>query len=110
MVVTYFFMGKKRCETCTNLEKLTKQTVAKFRDRGVRYRFVDCDDETNKHYIEELKLESKSVVVSVFKDGQRADWSVLDMGEAFMLVAESKDKQFDDYLSAEINNMLGGGK
>lgn len=104
--VTYYFYGKKRCDACRALEAHTKRTVAEeFADRGVAYEFVDCDRPENAHYMEELDLESKAVVVSDFREGNRISHTVLDMGKAFSLVVE-EPLLYRHYLGGCIEEML----
>jgi hypothetical protein len=107
VVVTYYFMGVKRCDACQALDKYSQKTVRdRFVDKGVKYEFVDCDKQQNKHFIDELELESKSIVISIFKGGKRDDWIVLDMGEAFTLVREPSSKPYEDFLAEQIESVL----
>ena len=80
--LTYYFYGKKRCVSCMKVEELTKAVASEYAD-AVIYEFVDCDRPENYHYMQELELSMKTVVVSRYEDGKRMDYSAVDMGKAF---------------------------
>lgn len=103
--VTYYFYGKKRCDACRTLERETQLAIEDgFAAKGVKYEFVDCDRPDNLHYMKELGLGSKSVVISSFTQGMRADHEVLDMGQAFSLI--DRPTEYRAMLGARIKAML----
>ncbi len=82
VVVTYFH-GDVRCPTCKKLEALSREAIeqgfAKEIAAGtVVFRLVNVDRAENKHFVEDYKLVTKSLVVADERDGKPGRWVNLE--------------------------------
>ncbi len=106
-VVAYYFHGTYRCVTCRTIERYAKETVeAHFADslqgRKLEFRAVNVDEAQNRHFVRDYKLETRSLVIALFKDGQQQKWKTL--GEVWLLVQDRG--RFDDYVAKEVGGFL----
>ncbi len=106
-VSVYYFHGDFRCPNCHKIETYTKEAVEGYfgqeLDSGkLVFKVVNVDRKENQHFIKDYQLYTKSVVVSLVKDGKevKADnlqgvWNHLG------------DKQrFFDYIKSEVSKYL----
>lgn len=82
VVVTYFH-GDVRCPTCRKLETLSREAVeqgfAKEITAGaVVFQAVNVDRAENKHFVEDYKLVTKSLIVADGRDGKPGRWVNLE--------------------------------
>jgi len=82
VVVTYFH-GDVRCPTCKKLEVLSREAIeqgfAKEIAAGtVVFQTVNVDRAENKHFVEDYKLLTKSLVVADERDGKPGRWLNLE--------------------------------
>ena len=106
-VTVYYFYGTFRCKNCYNMEQWTKELVeTAFKgevDAGkLSFKMFNTDEKDNKHFIKEYGLYTKSVVLSLVKDGKEARYSNLAKVWSFL---DSKEK-FQEYVKGEIENYL----
>lgn len=106
-VVAYYFHGSYRCVTCRTIERYAKETVeAHFADslegQRLEFRPVNVDESQNRHFVQDYKLETRSLVITLFKNGQQRKWKTL--GEVWTLV-QDRDR-FDEYVAKEVGNFL----
>ena len=106
-VVAYYFHGSFRCPTCHKLEQYSKEAIeANFKDAlssgKLEFKVVNTDDRGNEHYVTDYQLYTKSLVLSLLKDGKEIKSKNLTKIWDFV-----RDKQkFYDYVSEEVNNFL----
>lgn len=106
LIVTYFHTSY-RCPTCKKIEAYSKEAVEKnfekeIKDLKVVYRALDMTTAENKHYIEDYKLVTKSVVLSITDNGKEIKWKNLP---DIWTTIRNKDK-FDEYILKEIREYL----
>ncbi len=82
-VVAYYFHGTMRCPTCHKLEQYSKEAIeTNFEDalasRKLEFRAVNTDDKGNEHYVSDYQLYTKSLILSLVKDGKETKWINLD--------------------------------
>ncbi len=99
----YYFHGNQRCKTCKKIEALTKKTLeedfaAQLKDGTMELQVVNVDETENEHFVEEYQLATRSVVVSLLKQGKEARWRRLD--KVWQLVHD--EPAFTDYIRTEI--------
>jgi len=107
VVVTYFTTNV-RCASCLKIEKLTRETVAKHFPAesaagGLVFRVINTDEPGNKHFLNDYQLVSKTVIVSVRKDGQETGWKNLQ--DVWLKLADPA--AFDAYVRGAIGSALG---
>lgn len=101
----YYFHTNHRCWSCTQFEKLTQEILTshfagELADSTIVFRPVNIQKEKNKHYVDDYKLVSKSLVLSLRKDDRELDWENLD--QIWQLVRDSK--KFTAYVKSAIEN------
>lgn len=72
--IAYYFHGTMRCPTCQKLEQYARQVIeADFKDElasgKLVFASVNVDLKENEHFIKEYQLFTKSLVLSMVKDG-----------------------------------------
>ncbi len=106
LVVTYFHTTV-RCPTCTLLEEYSRETVerifAKEMQEGkIVFRHVNVQQPGNKHFIQDYKLFSKSLVVSEVRGGEEVRWK--NLPDIWRLVRD-RDR-YEQYVAGEIEEYL----
>lgn len=106
-VAVYYFHTTNRCYSCNLIEKLTKQAIdSGFKDqidnKLLRFKSINIDLPENKHFVEDYKLYTKSVIVSTQINGKEKNWKNLD--KVWTLLRD-QDK-FAEYIQTEIKTQL----
>jgi hypothetical protein len=101
-VVAYYFHGTMRCPTCHNLEQYSKEAMeANFKEAlasgKLEFKVVNVEEKANEHYANDYRLYTKSLVLSLVKDGKQLKWKNLDKIWEYV---RNKQK-FLDYVKAE---------
>ncbi|MFH1442185.1 MAG: nitrophenyl compound nitroreductase subunit ArsF family protein [Candidatus Omnitrophota bacterium] len=106
-VIAYYFHSTFRCSTCTTMEKYISEVIeADFKDAlssgKLEFKVVNIEEQGNEHFARDYKLYTKSLVLSLVKDGKEVK------SENLTKIWEyARDKQeFFDYVSEEVNNFL----
>jgi len=118
VVVTYFTTDV-RCESCREIETLTRRTVEErfaddFAAGSIRFVITNIDRPENAHFAEDYGIAFKTVVIAGraadcgeevggAPGGESADWRMMD---DVWLHFNDPDK-FIDYLASEIEPRLG---
>ena len=108
-LIAYYFHGSFRCFTCHNLEKYAKEAIeSNFEDewdKGVIvFEAVNFEEEGNEHFVNDYQLYSKSLVLSLVKDGKEIKHKNLTKIWEYV---RNKEK-YVDYVKSEINAFLEG--
>ena len=82
-VTAYYFHGTFRCPTCHKLEQYSKEAIeCNFKDALISgklaFKVVNVENKGNEHYGNDYKLYTKSVVLSLTKDGKELRSKNLD--------------------------------
>ena len=106
-VTAYYFHGSFRCYTCTNMEKYSKEAFeTNFKDAiasgKLEFKVVNVEDRGNEHFVDEYKLYTKSLILSLVKDGKEVKSKNLDK---IWELAWDKQK-FIDYVTGEVNGFM----
>jgi hypothetical protein len=110
-VIAYYFHGNFRCYTCHTMEQYSKEAIeANFKDalssEKLQFKVVNTDESGNEHFVTDYKLYTKSLVLSLVKDGKEVKSNNLTKIWEYV-----RDKQkFYDYVSEEVNNYLKEAK
>ena len=106
-VIVYYFHGSFRCSTCHKLELYSKEAIeTNFKDAlasgKLEFKVVNVEDKGNEHYGSDYQLYTKSLILSLVKDGKQIKWKNLDKIWEYV-----RNKQrFFDYVNEEVNNFL----
>lgn len=74
-VGVYYFHGNFRCGNCRNIEQYTKEAVEKYfrkeLDAGkIVFKAINTETKGNEHFVSDYRLYTKSVVLSLIKNGK----------------------------------------
>jgi hypothetical protein len=81
-VIAYYFLGKVRCSSCRKIEEVSRRTIEgsfprELADGRLQFLAVDVDRPENRHFIEEYRLESSSLILVEMRGGKPACWKNL---------------------------------
>ena len=106
-VVAYYFHGNFRCPTCHAMEQYSKEAIENnFKDAlssgKLEFKVINVEDRGNEHFTQDYQLYTKSLVLSLLKDGKEIKSKNLTKIWEYV-----RNKQrFFDYVSEEVNNFL----
>lgn len=110
-VIAYYFHGSFRCSTCMNMEKYSREAIdLNFKDAlvsgNLEFKVVNVEERGNEHFVNDYKLYTKTLILSMIKDGKEVKSKNLDKIWEY---AGNKQK-FIDYVTAETGEFLKGAK
>jgi hypothetical protein len=82
-VIAYYFHGTMRCPTCRKLEQYSKEAIeTNFKDAlaagKLEFKAINVEDKGNEHYNNIYQLYTKTLILSLVKDGTQIKWVNLD--------------------------------
>ncbi|MCX5681416.1 MAG: nitrophenyl compound nitroreductase subunit ArsF family protein [Candidatus Omnitrophica bacterium] len=106
-VTAYYFHGKMRCPTCHKLEQYSKEAIeTNFKDAldsgKLEFKVINVEDKGNEHYIDDYQLYTKSLILSLVKDGKQIKWRNLDKIWEYV----GNKQKFFDYVKSEVADFL----
>jgi hypothetical protein len=110
-VVAYYFYGNFRCSTCYRLEMYSKEAIeANFKDAfssgKLEFKVVNVEERGNEHFSQDYKLYTKSLILSLVKDGKEIKWKNLDK----IWEHVGNKQRFIDYVKVEVADFLREAK
>jgi hypothetical protein len=107
-VVVYYFHGNARCPSCYKLEQFAKEALEQnFTDElksgRIAFKIVNIDKAGNDHFVADYQLYTKSVVLSLVKDGKQVRYKNLE--RVWDLLRDQN--QYHAYVRDEIKPFLG---
>jgi hypothetical protein len=110
-VTAYYFHGTARCPTCRKLEQYSREAIeANFKDAlasgKLEFKVINLEDRGNQHYGNDYQLYTKSLILSLVKDGKQIKWKNLDK---IWEHVGNKDR-FIDYVYSEVSGFLKEAK
>ena len=106
-VVAYYFHGTMRCPTCHKLEQYSKEAIdgnfkGAIRSGKLEFKEVNIENSGNEHYANDYQLYTKSLILSLVKDGKEIKWKNLDK-----IWERVRNKEgFIDYVKSEVADFL----
>ncbi|MDD5454415.1 MAG: nitrophenyl compound nitroreductase subunit ArsF family protein [Candidatus Ratteibacteria bacterium] len=106
-ISVYYFHGNVRCVTCNKFEKYAREIIeTNFKDEiasgKVEFKVINVEDKSNEHYVDDYKLYTKSLVISLVKDGKEIKSKNL---EKIWEYVRNKE-QFFKYVTDEVTNLF----
>jgi hypothetical protein len=106
-VIAYYFHGSVRCPTCRNMEKYSREAIeTNFNDAlasgKLDFQVLNVEERVNEHFAKEYQLYTKSLILSLVKDGKEVRYKNLDKIWEYV----RNKQEFIDYVTAEINGFL----
>ncbi|MGD9581762.1 MAG: nitrophenyl compound nitroreductase subunit ArsF family protein [Vampirovibrionia bacterium] len=110
-VIVYYLHNSFRCPSCHKIENYTKEAINtnfadKLKDGSLVFKVVNFDEKPDKHFVEDYKLYTKSVVLSKVVNGKQVEWKNLD--KIWTLLGDKA--KFEQYIKTETGNFLKGSK
>lgn len=108
-VVAYYFHVTVRCVTCRAIEQYSREAIdqafrGELRKGVIEWRPVNVQLLENRHYIQDYRLFTRSLVLVKMRDGKQVEWRNLD--KVWDLVGRKDD--FLKYVQANVKTYLGG--
>lgn len=106
-VSVYYFHGNFRCINCYNIEQYTKEAVEKYFKNEldsdkVIFQVINVETKGNEHFVNDYQLYTKSVVLSLVKNGKEVKFDNLTKVWEYL-----RDKDaFHQYIKSEIEKYL----
>ncbi len=106
-VFAYYLHGNARCVTCKKLEAYSLEALEtgfadELADSSVVWRAINYDEDENKHYIDDYKLYTKTLILSREIDGKQVNWKNAD--KIWNLVRDKE--KFVEYVQSETRAMI----
>ncbi|PIW79889.1 MAG: hypothetical protein COZ98_05195 [Candidatus Omnitrophica bacterium CG_4_8_14_3_um_filter_43_15] len=106
-VIAYYFHTTFRCSSCHNIEQYTEEAIknnfAKEVETGeLVYKVINIEEKGNEHFVQDYKLYTKSVVLSLIQGGKEVRFKNL---EQVWQLLRNKDK-FYQYIKNETQGFL----
>ncbi|MDP8213131.1 MAG: nitrophenyl compound nitroreductase subunit ArsF family protein [Candidatus Zapsychrus exili] len=107
-VVATYFHTTFRCVSCHKIQNFTEEALRKGFARELasgrlKYRVINIEEPGNEHYVQDYSLYTKSVVLSLQKDGKEVGfknldkvWQLLNDKDKFVSYIENETKSFLD--------------
>ena len=107
VINVYYFHGNRRCATCRNMENYSREILSTyFRNEiesgKIKFKTINIDEENNRHYVKDYNLYTKTLILSVTKEGKEITHKDLDKIWEY---ARNKQK-FTDYVKSEVSKEL----
>jgi len=107
VVNVYYFHGKVRCSTCRNMESYSREAVETYFKKEIalgkiNFKAIDVEEKGNAHYVMDYKLYTKTLILSVTKNGKEVQYKNLDK---IWKYARDK-KMFINYVKDKISEAL----
>jgi len=105
-LVAYYFHGSFRCQTCLSIEKQSKETVEgdfakEIKSGKVVFQSLNYEEPENAHFGEDYQLTTRSLVLSLRKNGKEIKWK--NLPEIWTRV--HNPPSFREYVSGEVKAM-----
>jgi hypothetical protein len=108
-IVAYYLHGRVRCVSCVKIESLAGKAIRErfpeeLRNGLLSYRGVNVDVPENRHFIDDYRLTSQSLVIVEYRDGRQVRWKNLE--KVWTLLGS--EKEFLPYVQEGVSSYLKG--
>ena len=109
-VIAYYFHTNTRCSTCMKIEAYSKEAIEKgfpeeLKKGSLEMRIINYENPENRHFMQEYKLVSKSLVLVNLVNGKQTEWTNL---KVVWQLTGHKDA-FLNYVRKEVRGYLAKG-
>lgn len=107
-LMVYYFHGTFRCATCRKIEAYSREALEsgfpkELKDGTIEWHVINVEEAGNRHYIDDYRLFSKSLILVRLKDGKQKEWK--NLMKVWELIGDKK--AFADYVQDEVRAYLG---
>lgn len=83
-VIAYYFHTNTRCSKCIKIEEYSHEAIEKgfpdeLKNGTLELRVINYEQPENRHFIQDYKLVSKSLILVNFVKGKQAKWTNLKL-------------------------------
>jgi hypothetical protein len=83
-VIAYYFHTNTRCSTCVKIEQYSHEAIEQgfpyeLKNGTLELRVVNYEQPENRHFMQDYKLVSKSLVLVNMVNGKRTKWTNLKL-------------------------------
>jgi hypothetical protein len=83
-VIAYYFHTNTRCSTCVKIEQYSHEAIEQgfqeeLKNGALEMRVVNYEQPENRHFIQDYKLVSKSLVLVNMVNGKQTRWTNLKL-------------------------------
>ena len=105
--VVYYFRTNIRCVKCKKFESYTQQVIddqfsEQVKTGELEWKVVNVEEPGNRHFINDYKLVTKSIIFSKVKDGKETEYKNLDKIWAIV----DDETAFKNYITNEITEFF----
>ncbi len=109
-VIAYYFHTNTRCSTCIKIEAYSKEAIEKgfadeLKNGTLEMRVVNYETPENRHFMQDYKLVSKSLVLVNTVNGKKTEWTNLKM----VWQLTGRKDAFLNYVRKEVRGYLAKG-
>jgi hypothetical protein len=106
-VIAYYFHATVRCQTCRTIEAYSKEAIekgfpAELKKGTIEWRLVNVQLPENRHYIQDYRLFTRSLVLVKVRDGKQVEWRNLE--KVWDLVGDKN--KFEKYVQTNVREYL----
>lgn len=106
VLVTYFYTNY-RCPTCKKLEAYSREAIERgfpleLEAKKIVFRTLNMQEPDNHHYSEDYKLYTKSLILSLTRNGKEVKWK--NLADIWKLVRNQE--KFTEYVQRETQAYL----
>jgi hypothetical protein len=106
-VIAYYFHTNTRCSTCIKIEAYSKEAVEKrfadeLKNGTLEMRIVNYENPENKHFLQDYKLVSKSLILVNVVNGKQTEWTNLKL----VWQLTGRKDAFLNYVRKEVRSYL----
>ena len=106
-VIAYYFHGTHRCTTCQTIEKYSQEAIEQYFSNELKngkmvFKPLNVEEAENRHFIQDYQLFSKSLVISLVKDGKEVTWK--NLTDVWKNVGDKE--RFFQYVKGEVEKFL----
>ncbi len=106
-VIAYYFHTNTRCSTCIKIEQYSKEAIEQgfpdeLKNGTLEMRIVNYENPENRHFMQDYKLVSKSLVLVNFVNGKQTKWTNLKL----VWQLTGRKDAFLNYVRREVRNSL----
>jgi hypothetical protein len=109
-VIAYYFHTNTRCSTCMKIEAYSKEAIEKgfpeeIKNGTLEMRVVNYEHPENRHFMQDYRLVSKSLVLVNMVNGKQTEWTNLKL----VWQLTGRKDAFLNYVRKEVRNYLAKG-
>lgn len=106
-IVAYYFHARVRCVSCVKIEALSRKAITEgfpeeLKNGRLEFRDVNVEEPANRHFIDDYRLVSQSLVLVEFRNGQQVRWRNLE--KVWTLLGS--EREFIPYVQGGVSGLL----